>query len=93
MSEPKRIWRAWEDFEINLIKELYPTGGSKACIKHLPHRTESAIKAKAGKVGAKMVSLKTVKKREKHREAVPGPRRSEMSDMQRFAICSPWRAN
>lgn len=42
---------AWTDEEIDILKQLYPTGGSKAVNEKLPHRNRKAIVIKANELG------------------------------------------
>jgi len=44
-----KINSAWENYEIELVKQYYPIGGVKLVKKYLPNRTESAIKHQAAK--------------------------------------------
>jgi hypothetical protein len=41
----------WRDYELRILREHYPKGGTAACIKLLPKRSKNAIWVKAQKLG------------------------------------------
>lgn len=41
---------SWKDEEIQILREFYPVGGSKAVQERLPHRPAAAINSKASKL-------------------------------------------
>lgn len=45
--------RYWTTSELAVLRNHYPTGGYKACIERLPHRSRTAICQQAAKQGVR----------------------------------------
>ena len=44
------VQKAWVPAEIAILRKYYPTGGTAACLPHLPDRSKLAIYAKVDKL-------------------------------------------
>jgi hypothetical protein len=49
--------RDWTDVERGLVRDLYPTGGAKACLPWLPDRTAAQVHEAVVRWGIRYVGL------------------------------------
>lgn len=45
--------RNWLEWENDIIREFFPSGGSAECLRHLEHRSITSIQKQAQKLGVK----------------------------------------
>lgn len=62
LSKPRVVGRHserfWSETEIALLREHYPAGGWRACLRHLPQRNQHRIYAMASKLKLKAPSIR-----------------------------------
>jgi hypothetical protein len=51
MKKTDKTHHAYTPIEDDLIRQIYPTGGSVACAKVMPNRTPLAIQSRAHRLG------------------------------------------
>lgn len=52
-----RPWRPWNEGDVQIIRDCYPSGGAEECLRLMPHRTRKTIYHKAHELGVKRLDF------------------------------------